>query len=334
MGSVGKRKAAMLLMGLDAGTVAKLLEGLPAEDIQEIALELARIDASGQRNTKKEATVVQEFCNSLRVDKGQRLAVRSFFNEMLSSIVGKSKAEEIQADIRKLTEVKDPFADIRSASIDELVLSLEGQHPQTIAVVLSELSPNKGQEVLSLLDEEVRLKSVGRMVNLESLGGEVKQRMAFMVDERLKSLGGRVFLERPQKQKETLRKLAIVLSGLERDLRDQLLDEISKQDEEIAKTVRNLMVTWEDIPSVADRSLQDALRAVEPGKLAVALYGATEEIAQRVRSNISERAGEALDEEASLMQEPLEKEIHDAREEIVAPLRKANEEGTLRLLPR
>jgi hypothetical protein len=34
------------------------------------------------------------------------------------------------------------------------------------------------------------------------------------------------------------------------------------------------------------------------------------------------------------MQEPLEKEIHDAREEIVDPLRKANEEGTLRLLPR
>ncbi|MHC4705763.1 MAG: magnesium and cobalt transport protein CorA, partial [Planctomycetota bacterium] len=79
MASIGKRKAAMLLMGLDAGTVAKLLEGLPAEDIQEIALELARIDASGQRNAKKEAKVAQEFCNSLRADTGQRLAVRSFF---------------------------------------------------------------------------------------------------------------------------------------------------------------------------------------------------------------------------------------------------------------
>jgi flagellar motor switch protein FliG len=324
----------MLLMGLDAGTVAKLLEGLPAEDIQEIALELARIDASGQRNAKKEAKVAQEFCNSLRADTGQRLAVRSFFNEMLTNIVGKSKAEEIQADIKKLTGAKDPFADIRSASTDELVLALEGQHPQTIAVILSELAPSKGQEVLSLLDEKVRLKAAGRMVNLESLGGEVRRRMAFMVGERLKSLGGRVFLERPQKQKETLRKLAIMLSALERELRDQLLEEISKQDEEIAKTVRNLMVTWEDIPSVADRSLQDALRAVEPSKLAVALYGADEEIAQKIRSNISERAAEALDEEASLMQEPLEKEIHDATEEIVDPLRKANEEGTLRLLPR
>ena len=51
---------------------------------------------------------------------------------------------------------------------------------------------------------------------------------------------------------------------------------------------------------------------------------------QRIRSNISERAVGTLDEETSLMQEPLEKEILDAREEIVGPLREANEEGTLR----
>jgi len=41
-----------------------------------------------------------------------------------------------------------------------------------------------------------------------------------------------------------------------------------------------------------------------------------------------------LDEEASLMQEPLEKEVLDAREEVVRPLREANEEGTLRMVGR
>jgi len=64
--------------------------------------------------------------------------------------------------------------------------------------------------------------------------------------------------------------------------------------------------------------------------LALALYEADEEISQKIRSNISERAAAMLDEEASLMQEPLEREILDAREEIVKTLREANEEGTLR----
>jgi len=66
--------------------------------------------------------------------------------------------------------------------------------------------------------------------------------------------------------------------------------------------------------------------------LAVALYKADEEIAQKIRSNISERAVSMVDEEMSLMQEPLEKEILDAREEVVKPLRDANEEGKLRFV--
>jgi len=329
-----KQKAAMLLMGLDAGTVANLIEGLPVEDIQDIAVELAQIDASGQWDAKKEAKIVHEFYNLLQKNQDNRLTVKSFLNDMLVNILGKSKAEEIQSHIKKVTTKKDIFADIRSADTEELVLALKGEHPQTIAVVLSELTTGKAQELMTLLKEDVRLKAVGKMVNLESLGGEVKRRMASMVSERLKRLSGEVFLERPGKQQENLRKLAIMLSGLERELRDQLLDEISKQDAETASTVRNLMVTWEDIVSIANRSLQEVLRAVEPKTLAMALYGADEEIAQKVRSNISERAVEAVDEETSLMQEPLEKEVLDAREEIVGPLRKANEEGTLRFLSR
>ncbi len=55
---------------------------------------------------------------------------------------------------------------------------------------------------------------------------------------------------------------------------------------------------------------------------------------QKIRSNISERAAATIDEEMSLMQEPLEKEILDAREEVVNPLREANEAGTLRRVER
>jgi flagellar motor switch protein FliG len=92
------------------------------------------------------------------------------------------------------------------------------------------------------------------------------------------------------------------------------------------------MVTWEDITTIADRSLQEALRTVEAGTLAVALYKADDEIAQKIRSNISERVVSAVDEEMSLMQEPLEKEVLDAREEVVKPLREANEQDKLRFV--
>jgi len=322
----GKQKAAMLLTSLDADTATELLKGLPAEDIQEIALELARIDASGHRDRREEANIAREFYNSLQNKQGQGFSIKGFLNEMIVSILGKEKAEQLQSQIRSLTQ-KDAFADIRSVNTDELVLALEGEHPQTIAVVLSELSPRKSQEVLALLSEEVSLNAVCKMTNLDMLRGGVKERIASMVDERLKSFKGETLVEKPE---QTLRKLAIMLSGLQKDLRDRLLDEIRKHNEETATMVRRLMVTWEDIPSIADRSLQEGLRAVQAGKLAIALFEADEEIVQKIRSNISERLVATLDEETSLMQEPMQEEVLEAREEVVEPLRKASEEGTLR----
>jgi flagellar motor switch protein FliG len=330
----GKQKAAMLLMSLDTATAAELLKGVEPDEIQDIAMELARIDVSKQHNPKEQAKVTREFCKSLQQKEAPAFSMRGFFGEMLVNALGKEKAEHIQAQIKKATLQNELFAKIRTSGTDELVLALEGEHPQTIAVILSELAPKKSQEVLSLLGEEVRLKAVCKMTTPDVLGAGVKQRMASIVSEKLKSLKGETLVVRPGQEAQNLRKLALMLSGLEKDLRDELLSEIGKHDEEVGKKVRNLMITWEDIPSIADRSLQEALRSVDSGKLAVALYGADEEVAQKIRSNISERAVTMLDEEASLMQEPLEKEILDAREEVVNPLREANEEGKLRFVGR
>ena len=320
----------MLLVSMDAGTAAELLKGLPPDEIQQIALELVQIDASGRRDSEEGVRIAREFCETLHKKQAQAFSIKGFLNEMLVSLLGKDRAGQIQSQIRKVTEKKDPFVAIRSANTDELVLALEGTHPQTIAVVLSELGTSKSQEVLSLLSEEDRLKAVPKMVNPDLLGAVVKRRIASTVGERLKNFEGETLAKRPEKREQSLRNLALMLSGLEKDLRDRLLDEVGKHDEETSTTITRLMMTWEDIPTIADRSLQEALRTAEPAKLALALFEADGEIAQKIRSNISERAAAMVDEEASLMQEPLREEVLDAREEIVKPLRDANEEGTLR----
>jgi len=331
MALLGKQKAAMLLMSLDTLTAVELLKGLGADEIQEIAIELARIDASEKRDVKEQAKIAREFYNSLNQEQNQKFSVKAFLNEMLANVLDKDKAEQIQSEIKKATEQKDLFLDIRQASTDELVLALDGEHPQTIAVVLSELAPKKSQEILSLLNEEVRLKAVCKMTNPEMMGSGVKQRMVYTITKRLKSFKGETLVEKPE---QTLRKLAVVLSGLEKDMRDPMLAEIGKNDEDTASMIRRLMITWEDITSVADRSMQESLRSVDSGKLALALYGADEDIVEKIRSNISDRARGMLDEEISLMQEPLEKEVLEAREQVVKPLREANEEGKLRVTGR
>jgi len=327
---MSKQKAAMLLMSLDNNTATQLLRGLPAGDIQEIGVELAKLDASGFRDSPEQVTATREFYN--KIAKGQqKMNFKGFLGEMLISLLGNEKAKDIQFRIKEATGKQDPFIEIRSATTDELVLALEGEHQQTIAIVLSELPAHKSQEVISHLSEESRLKAVCKMTTVEQLGIEVKLRIADIVTERLNVYRGERL---PEDRKQTLRKLAIVLSGLKNDVRDRMLEEITKQDEETATMVRALMITWEDIPSVADRSLQDVLKDVDASKLAVALHEADATIVEKIKSNISERAAASVDEEISLMQEPMEEEIIEAREAIVEPLRVANEEGKLRMVKR
>jgi flagellar motor switch protein FliG len=325
-------------MSLDSETANELIKGLPAEKVEELALELAQLEASGEVTAKEQTKVAREFYKNLQKKEGgsslSGFGVRGFINKMLSSAVGQEKAQQIQTRIKKATEKKDLFSEIRLASADELLMALENEHPQTIATVLSELPAKKSQEVLLLLNEEIRTQVVCRMTSQEAPGRGVIQKIALMVSTRLKSFEGDVVVEKPGKWEESLRKLAIVLNGLEKELRDKLLEDIKNKDEETCNKIRKLMVTWEDIPDIADRSLQETLRSVDTKILAVAFFGAEEEIIQKIRSNISERVAATLDEETSLMQEPLPKEVLEAREGVVNPLREANEQDKLRFVNR
>ena len=322
-----KRKVATLLMNLDATTTSELLKGFPPDDIQQLVMEMAQIESSGSRDKKMEEKVVQDFYNSLQKKQTQGFNMRSFLSETLGKILDKQKVEEIKSQIKEVLGDGNPFEPFRSAETDELLLALESESPTIIALILSELEPKKARDILSLLDREVCCKVVWNMTKPAQLRNSVRKRIASVINKRLNKFKGRTVAKKP---KETLRNLAIMLSDTEQDLRVQALEEISSHNEETATMVKNLMVTWEDILTIADRSLQEALRTVESKELAIALYQADEEIAQRICSNISERANASVEEEKMLMQEPSEEEIFDAREDVVGPLRKANEEGSLR----
>jgi len=325
MTKTGKRKAAMLLAGLDEATATELLKDQPDEVIQEIALELSQLDATGQVEPEEAVAVATEFCAALQKTGSGVLDVKSFINAVLKGSGGQGRAAQMQQAMRD----KDPFIAITSAGPGQIAAVLEGESAQAIALVLGSLSPKLGTDVLSCLDEEVRLKAVWRMADPGEISPRTVRRVGEMVCKRLVELtsdeGSAPSTFGEDARRTTLRKVALVLSGLTKENRDILLGEIEKHDEDTAHTVRALMVTWEDIVKVEDRSLQEVLRKIDAGILAKALYGAEPIIANKIRSNISERAAEMVDEEASLMAEPRKKEILEAKEEVVKPLREANE---------
>lgn len=328
MALTGKQKAAMLLMSLDAATAAKMVKGLDSNMVQDLAVELAYLDATGYRNNEQNAEVALQFCSSLTAD--HEFHIDNFLNELLKSTVGEGKAEQIQIQIQDLLQKRDPFITIRSADAQTIASVLGSEHPQVVAVVLSELPAKKSSEVLGLLSDGVRLSAVGRMAGSDTVTSEAKTRIAQTVCQRLQSLTSSKAGEPSAVQPEQpLRKVAVILRNLGTELRDGLLDAIKKKDNEAGEKVVNLMIIWSDILQIADRSLQEGLRGVDSRKMALALHKADDAVIKKIRYNISERAAAALDEEASLMSAPKKDDIEAAREEIVQVLRQMNEKGEL-----
>ena len=176
----------------------------------------------------------------------------------------------------------------------------------------------------------MRLSAISRMASCETVTAEAKSRIAETVCQRLEAVTtvgtDEVVVTRPE---DSLRKVAVILRNLGQELRDGLLGAIRGKDDKTGEMVAELMIIWADIPQVTDRSLQEALRGIDSQKLALALHKADEAIIEKIRSNISERAAEALDEETSLMSAPKKEDVEQAREEIVQVLRQMNEKGEL-----
>ncbi len=324
----GKQKAAMLLMNLDVGTASELLKGIGPEVVQELAVELSYLDAAGYNNSRQSAEIARQFYSSLQSQP--TFHFKGFLNEMLKSTVGDEKATHIQTQIQDLLYKRDPFINIRSTDLKTLASVLENEHPQAVAVVLSEMPARKSSEIIGLLGEGMRLSAISRMTSVENVTTEAKGRIAETVNKRLEALAASskngAVQARPD---ESLRKVAVILRNLEKELRDGILDAIQKKDSEASAKVNNLMIVWDDIPQVADRPLQEALRGIDERQLALALRDAPDSITQKIRANISERAVALVDEEASLMSAPKKEEIKEAREKIVGTLREMNSKGEL-----
>jgi flagellar motor switch protein FliG len=331
MAMKGIQKATLLLTMLDSSTATELLKGQPHDVIQKIALELSHLDARRDKDGEQAVQVAREFCTDLQRSRGGTLHVKSFVNTLLQNTMGtKEKAAEIQLRLKQAMFEKDPFLALTSASPVHLAAALEDEPPQAIAVVLTALPSKLSTDILARLEEEKCRQTIWRMTQPGDVSPKTMRRIGEVVCKRLLAMtsddGTPV---NDAASKDNLRRVAIVLSGLDKDKRDTLLSAIQGRDSDTATLVRSLMVTWDDIIKIEDKSLQQTLRNVEPTVLAKALHGADTSVREKVLSNISERMKEMIEEEASLMGEPRKKDVITAREEVAKPLREANEAGEL-----
>jgi flagellar motor switch protein FliG len=327
----GIQKAALLLTTLDSTMATEMLKGQSPEVIQKIAMELSQMDAHGATATDQVMAVGRDFCNQLQKNNSGNLQIKGLVSSLLQNSAGKEKASEMMARMEKTVRDNDPFITLSAATAPQLAAAIKGESPQTIALILSGIPPKLASDVLSRLDEQVSTQVAWRLTLPQDVSPKTLQRIGETICKKLQELNSEQSApaDREDTSQENLRRVAVVLSGLQKERRNLMLEQIKSRDPEIAETVKALMVTWEDIPKIDNKCLQGLVRKIEADILAKALFGADAVVSQKIRSNISERLAQMIAEETNLLGEPKKTDIQAAREEVSKVLRQANEADEL-----
>ncbi len=327
----GSQKAAMLLATLDAPAAAELLQSVRPETATEIAAELACIRSAGSGSPQQQ-NAVEEFCRMLSNGSSSQDSSQ-YIRQVLRMSLGEEKFDDVFQDVQRKVKMRDPFAGIRTADVDDITAAVKDESPHVIAIVLAELPSAKSAKLLAALDEEPRSAVVQAMISGQSVLPEARMRVATLIERRLGGVGDESGTSSGQDNEKVInaqaRRTAVILRSMDVKLRETLIGALKERDKDLAVKTINMMVLWEDLTVIEDRAMQEALRSADAGKLALALHGTDDAIAGKVRKNISERARAMLDEEESLLSKPKQEEIESARESILKVLRDMNARGDL-----
>jgi flagellar motor switch protein FliG len=322
--SAGVHKAAILLVILGEDAASQIYRHLPPAEVEKISQGIAELNAVNSETALK---VLEEFERLVMAGDYLAQGGKDYANKLLIKAFGEEGARELLNQISLTAEMSAGQLDsLRKADPQQLAKFIEGEHPQTIALILAHLEAKQASTLLMRLPEELRSEAIKRLAQLRQFSPEMAQRVSLVLNKRLEALG-----EQSRRAYAGLRGVADVMNRLEITTAKSILEGIEKEDPKLALSIRNLMFTFEDLLTVPEAGIRDLLGQMDKKTLATALRGASEELKSYIFKSMSSRAVEMLKEDMEVLGPVKSREIHKAQLEAVAVARKLEADGKLTL---
>ena len=304
---IGSIKAAILVQALGWDTVAPVLDQLSKVERNLIFKLQSKL---GPVSPALVESVAREFLEKAQPPK----QIESRENDQGLDGAGGDK------DQRRETQLKA----IQSIAPELLIQLIQHEHPQTIALILAHLKSHMASEVMALLPDESRPDVAYRIANLDKVASGMLEEIDRMFAEILSNK------ETASTQKAGgVPRLAEILNMIDGTAAEQIIEEIEENDPDLAAEIRQNMFIFDDIILVDDRGLQKVLRSVESQELAIALKATTDEVKDKIFSNMSERAAGILKEEMDVSGAVRIKDVTDAQQKISRIVQDMERKGEL-----
>jgi flagellar motor switch protein FliG len=317
-----KTKVAILMIALGQDTTAEVMKYLTEIEVEQIAQSITELDVV---TTEQEDDVLEEFEQLLIAGKYVSQGGLDFARGALEKALGPGKAQGLLDRVGSATS--SGFYMLRNVDPNQIIPFISKEHPQTIALILSQLDSSQAAGVLNGLAEEQQADVSFRIAQMENISPQTLRELEDALAQDLQALlAGQVTEIGGPKA------VAEILNRTGRSTEKSVLERLDAQDPELAEEVRNQMFVFDDIAKLTDREIQMVLREVDTKDLSVALKGASEEMQDRIFTNMSERVGTMLKEEMEFSGPVRMSDVEEVQLRVVQTVRQLEEAGQVTIV--
>src|SRR3954452_13676756 len=279
----GPERAAVLMLALGEQHGAKIWNLLDDDDLRQISIVMSTL---GNVDAQQVEGLLLEFVGRLSAS-GAIMGNYDSTERLLQQYLPPERAAGIMDEIRGPAG-RNMWEKLSNVQEEVLANYLKNEYPQTIAVVLSKLTPEHAAKVLAILPEEVALDVVNRMLKMEAVQKEVLERVeATLRTEFMSSLS-------QTRRRDAHEVMAEIFNNFDRQTETRFMTSLEEANRESAERIKSLMFTFDDLVRLDTGSAQTLMRQVDKDKLGVALKGATEAVREFFLKNMSSRAAKML----------------------------------------
>ncbi len=317
----GFEKAAILLNYLGPEAAKVLFKHIDDGDIRKLLGTMQKYRIVPVSVTKR---VLEEYYEMVSESEEYIFSEKTTNKDTVVDAVGEERARGILGHLNVNSPAQRQLESLEMVDAKSLSNFLINEHPQTIAVILAHLEPEKKGEVLKRLPETLQSEVVLRLANLDHVAPELIAEVDRVLKQELSNIG-----TVEQAALGGVQPVAEMLNVMDKNTETAIMSRIEEKDPILAEEIRKLMFVFEDIVKIDDRGIQTLLKEVPNDKLLLALKTANEEIRLKIFKNISQRAANLLKEDLSSMGPSRLSDVETAQVEIVNIARRLETEGKI-----
>ena len=316
----GLQKSAILLMAMGEEFTASFFKKVDENTIKKIGRYMSKISFVPPDVLN---SVMDEFAKNYENDRSINMSGKSFLKQVADKSSGESPVREAFKSIERENE-NAPFGELAYLPAKSVINVFKNEHPQTIALVLSNLPQEKAAEILCLFPDEIKADIAFRILQI----GEVQNDIIMDLDEIIKNEINNMGTSSTKKI-NGVDTLAGILNEIDGKTEKNIMSHIEKEDSDLAEKIRQKMFLFEDLIKIDDKGFREIMQNINNDVILKALKTASDDMKQKIFKNLSERAAEMLKDDLEVLGPVRLKEVEENQQLIIKAAKKLEADGRI-----